>query len=291
MNSGRAVNVSDSTGQSHARSLAGSVDWILLEFGEWKMIPIENIIAACQGGPTKVAARISEAEQILGAVFALQIGVDAILIPDSLKETGLIAKSQRSERKEDFESVSEKGELSINILTISEVKDGKVGDRVCVDLTNMLDIGDGMLVGSNSSSLILVHSETVESEFVPTRPFRVNAGPVNSYILMADGTTKYLSELKMGDEVMIINSSGLTKSGTVGRIKIENRPFLLLKWTDENNNEAGTFLQQAETVRLVAEDKSLVSVTDLQKGKKVMGSTFESGRHIGIPINAKVTEI
>ena len=105
MNSGRAVNVSDSTGQSHARSLAGSVDWILLEFGEWKMIPIENIIAACQGGPTKVAARISEAEQILGAVFALQIGVDAILIPDSLKETGLIAKSQRSERKEDFESI------------------------------------------------------------------------------------------------------------------------------------------------------------------------------------------
>ena len=118
--------------------------------------------------------------------------------------------------------------MSINILTISEVKDGKVSDRVCVDLTNMLDIGDGMLVGSNSSSLILVHSETVESEFVPTRPFRVNAGPVNSYILMADGTTKYLSELKMGDEVMIINSSGLNKSGTVGRIKIENRPLLLL---------------------------------------------------------------
>ena len=63
---GRKVDVSNSSGQSVARAMAGSVEWILLEFGEWKMIPIENIIAACDGGPTKVAARISSAEQVLG---------------------------------------------------------------------------------------------------------------------------------------------------------------------------------------------------------------------------------
>ena len=56
---GRRVDVSDSDGQSKARAMAGSVEWILLDLGEWKMIPIENIIAACDGGPTKVAARIS----------------------------------------------------------------------------------------------------------------------------------------------------------------------------------------------------------------------------------------
>ena len=32
----------------------------------------------------------------------------------------------------------------------------------------MLDIGEGMLIGSSASSLVLVHGETVESEFVPT---------------------------------------------------------------------------------------------------------------------------
>ena len=79
---GRRVDVSNSEGQSKARAMAGSVEWILLDLGEWKMIPIENIIAACDGGPTKVAARISSPEQVLGAAFALQIGVDALLVDE-----------------------------------------------------------------------------------------------------------------------------------------------------------------------------------------------------------------
>ena len=87
---GRRVDVSDSKGQARARSMAGSLEWILLDLGDWKMIPIENIIAACDGTPTKVAARISTSEQLLGAAFALQIGVDALLVPDSILESALI---------------------------------------------------------------------------------------------------------------------------------------------------------------------------------------------------------
>lgn len=34
-----------------------------------------------------------------------------------------------------------------------------------------------------------------------TRPFRINAGPVHSYTLLADGSTKYLAELEAGDQV------------------------------------------------------------------------------------------
>ena len=94
---GRRVDVSNSEGQANARAMAGSVEWILLDLGEWKMIPIENIIAACDGGPTKVAARISSAEQVLGAAFALQVGVDALLVDENTLQTALIAKSQRGE--------------------------------------------------------------------------------------------------------------------------------------------------------------------------------------------------
>ena len=32
---GRKVNVSSSGGQANARSMSGSVEWILLELGEW----------------------------------------------------------------------------------------------------------------------------------------------------------------------------------------------------------------------------------------------------------------
>tara|TARA_B100001540_G_scaffold55000_2_gene49873 strand:+ start:1518 stop:2495 length:978 start_codon:yes stop_codon:yes gene_type:complete len=287
---GRKVDVSNSSGQSVARAMAGSVEWILLEFGEWKMIPIENIIAACDGGPTKVAARISSAEQVLGAAFALQVGVDALLVDEKTLPTALIAKSQRGEKT--LESVSENTtqEMILSKLEVIEVREGGVGDRVCVDLTSMLELGEGMIVGSSSNSMILVHGETVESEFVPIRPFRVNAGAAHSYIMMADGTTSYLSELKMGDEVMVANSDGISRSCTVGRVKIEKRPFILFRWKNENDNEAGVLLQQAETVRLISESRELVSITELVPGTLLLGWTGGAGRHVGQTISAEVEE-
>ena len=287
---GRVVDVGNSDGQAKARSMSGSVEWILLELGEWKMIPIENIIAACDGVPTKVAARISSPEQVLGAAFALQIGVDAILVSEDILPTALIAKSQRGENTEDFENLVQTGNVSLTEIEIIEVKEGGIGDRVCVDLTSLLEIGEGMLVGSSAASMVMVHGETVESEFVPTRPFRVNAGAAHSYILMADGSTSYLSEVSMGDEVMVVNSDGGSRAATVGRVKIEKRPFILFRWKDENNNEAGALLQQAETVRLVSSSTQLVSITELVKETILLGWTGGVGRHIGTPISAKVTE-
>ena len=287
---GRVVDVGNSDGQAKARSMSGSVEWILLELGEWKMIPIENIIAACDGVPTKVAARISSPEQVLGAAFALQIGVDAILVSEDILPTALIAKSQRGENTEDVENLVQTGNVSLTEIEIIEVKEGGIGDRVCVDITSLLEIGEGMLVGSSAASMVMVHGETVESEFVPTRPFRVNAGAAQSYILMADGSTSYLSEVSMGDEVMVVNSNGGSRAATVGRVKIEKRPFILFRWKDENNNEAGALLQQAETVRLVSSSTQLVSITELVKETILLGWTGGVGRHIGTPISAKVTE-
>ena len=287
---GRKVDVSNSEGQAKARSMAGSVEWILLDLGEWKMIPIENIIAVCDGGPTKVAARISSPEQILGAAFALQIGVDALLVSEENLPTALIAKSQRGEVVTPIAQTPEKTSFNLSQIEVLEVKEGGVGDRVCVDLTSMLEHGEGMLVGSSANSMVLVHGETVESEFVPTRPFRVNAGAAHSYILKSDGSTSYLSELKMGDEIMVLSSSGSTRSAVVGRIKIERRPFILFRWKDEKHNEAGTLLQQAETVRLVTAANKLVSITELVEGTILLGWSGGGGRHIGIPISAEVTE-
>jgi 3-dehydroquinate synthase II len=41
-----------------------------------------------------------------------------------------------------------------------------------------MTLGEGMLVGSQSFALFLVHSESEESPYVAARPFRVNAGGV-----------------------------------------------------------------------------------------------------------------
>jgi 3-dehydroquinate synthase II len=80
-------------------------------------------------------------------------------------------------------------------------------------------LGEGMLVGNSSQALFLVHSETVENPFVNTRPFRVNAGPVHAYIRLADGQTKYLSEIKTGDRVVVVNFEGKSYPAVVGRVR------------------------------------------------------------------------
>ena len=58
----------------------------------------------------------------------------------------------------------------------------------------------------------------------------MNAGPPHSYVLMADGKTKYIAELTSGDEVMLVSDNGKSRAATIGRLKIEKRPFLRISW-------------------------------------------------------------
>ena len=64
---------------------------------------------------------------------------------------------------------------------------------------------------------------------VAARPFRVNAGAVHAYVLLPEGKTKYLSELKAGDEVLVVRHDGATSVAYVGRNKIERRPLMLVE--------------------------------------------------------------
>ncbi len=287
---GMQVLIDSKEGQARARSMAGSIEWILLEFQDWTMIPIENIVASCDGGPTKVAARIISPEQAQGAAFALDIGVDAILTKAECLDSALIAKLQRQESIDPIATIAREP-FTAAILTVTDVKEGGVGDRVCVDFTSYLEKGEGMLVGSSASSMVLVHSETIESEFVPVRPFRVNAGAVHCYTLMANGTTKYLCEIISGDEIAIISAQGNMRAAVVGRLKIERRPLIQVFWSDDNSKEAHAFVQQAETVRLIEKPSTPTPITEVEIGVKLIGSSDLSGRHLGLPISAGVREV
>lgn len=291
---GAAIHVRDSHDQDMAKSLIGSVGWILLSFETWSMIPLENLIAANEGSPTRIAAVMTSPAQIQGAAFALQQGVDAIVITDepSMLEAACIAKAQRLERHGEVASLPESDAttLSLSKLKITSIQEGGIGERYCIDFTSMLELGEGMLLGSNASSFMLVHGETVPSEFVPSRPFRVNAGSPQSYALMADGTTKYVAELKSGDCVTIASKQGITRQLVIGRLKIEQRPLLLFKWMNENDKEGHMFLQQAETVRAVDTSGNPVSVTSLQIDDQILGWDDDGARHIGVTISSVVSE-
>lgn len=291
---GAAVHVTDSRDQEKAKSLIGSVGWLMVSFESWSMIPLENLIAANEGTPTRIAAVMTTPAQIQGAAFALQQGVDAIVIPDeqSMLEAACIAKAQRLELHGEVAGAPEPNAttLSLSKLKIKSVEEGGIGERYCIDFTSMLELGEGMLVGSNASSFMLVHGETVPSEFVPSRPFRVNAGSPQSYALMADGTTKYLAELNSGDCVTIASKQGMTRQLVIGRLKIEQRPLLLFRWVDENDKEGHMFLQQAETVRAVDTIGNPVSVTSLRTDDEILGWDDDGARHIGVTISSLVSE-
>ena len=145
-----------------------------------------------------------------------------------------------------------------------------------------------MLVGSQSSCLFLVQSESAECEYVAARPFRVNAGAVHTYVLAADGKTKYLSEVKSGDELLAVDTKGNCRGVVVGRSKIERRPLLLIEVNQEGRKYT-TILQNAETIRLCTPETA-VSLSELNIGDKVLVRVEKGGRHFGHSIAETIVE-
>ena len=58
-----------------------------------------------------------------------------------------------------------------------------------------------------------------------------------------------MSELETGDEIAILSSPGNIETAVVGRLKIEMRPLLVVRF-EISGEEGQAVVQQAETVRL-----------------------------------------
>jgi len=245
---------------------------------DWKIIPLENIIAKLHKIHTKIFSVARNAKEARKMFSILDVGVDGVIFnTGSINEVrqALVYLGSKS-----FELSSAK------IIEIQEVGDG---ERVCVDTASMLNRGEGMLIGSRANFLFLVHNESVGSSFTSPRPFRVNAGAVHAYALMADGSTKYLSELNAGDEVAVLSTDGSRRSASIGRLKIERRPFLVVRF-ECDSVEGQVMAQQAETVRLVSPGGEVLSVTDLHIGDEILILVDSSMRHIGQALPGEVSE-
>lgn len=254
-------------------------DFVVVDADDWKIIPLENIIAKLHKVKTRIYATAKNSKEVRTLFSVLELGVDGVILhTDSEKEV--------YESKQYLNTFF----FPIRPARIIEVNDVGIGERVCVDTASMLGTGEGMLIGSKSNFMILIHNESVGSSFTSPRPFRVNAGAVYCYTLMPDGNTKYLSEIESGNEVLIVNKDGFARLATVGRSKIETRPLRLIKADIEG--EIGTvILQNAETIRFVKKDGSLLSVTDAKKGDIILGyAKPASGRHFGMEVNEYIVE-
>ncbi|MHC4913511.1 MAG: 3-dehydroquinate synthase II, partial [Planctomycetota bacterium] len=250
---------------------------VVLRMLDWTIIPIENLLAR-RGANLMVQVENSKQAKLM--VEILEKGVDGVVLNttkvNEIKKTAEI-----------IHGISEKVELVT--ATITTTKQLGMGDRACLDTCTQMTLGEGMLVGNTASGFFLVHSESIDNPYVASRPFRVNAGAVHAYTLVAGGKTKYLADLKAGDEVLLVNAKGKSQIAYLGRNKIEKRPMMLIE-AEAAGEPISLVMQNAETIRLVDPDGNAVSITAVKPGDKVLGHIEKAGRHFGMQVDETLIE-
>ncbi|KAG6476714.1 hypothetical protein ZIOFF_065961 [Zingiber officinale] len=256
---------------------------------EWQVIPAENIVAAFQGCDKTVLAVSSTSTEAQVFLEVLEQGLDGVVLKvEDMKE--VLKLKEYFDRRNEVRTM-----LDLTKATITRIEVVGMGDRVCVDLCSLMQPGEGLLVGSFARGLFLVHSECLETNYIASRPFRVNAGPVHAYVAIPGGRTCYLSELQAGKEVIVVDRKGQQRTLIVGRIKIESRPLILVEAKQEHSGSEtySIFLQNAETVGFVCplqENRSSIPVTSLKVGDEVVIREQGGARHTGIEIQEFILE-
>ncbi|TFG00741.1 MAG: 3-dehydroquinate synthase II [Promethearchaeota archaeon] len=279
--------------EDEIRELANTnkVDFIIVSAKDWKIIPFENLIASMHKKDTELIADVENIEEAELMLKTLEIGVD-----------GVLYTPQKSMDLIDLKNLVGKiYELELTEAEIKTIQSIPESDRVCVDTTSLLRPGEGMLIGSTAMGFALVHAEVFETQFVASRPFRVNAGDVSAYILVPEDDpnslniyrTKYLSEIKGGVKVLAVNKEGKARIVSVGRVKIETRPMLRFELEAKTNGDTipiSCICQNAETIRLVDTQGEAVSVVNLKEGDKVLVHLGPGATHFGTAIEETIIE-
>ncbi|MFX0136166.1 MAG: 3-dehydroquinate synthase II, partial [Candidatus Hodarchaeota archaeon] len=267
----------------------GCLDFIIVSAKNWKIIPFENLIAEMHLNDTDLVAAVGTVDEAELMLKTLEIGVDGLIMtPESAND--IIALKKLIQTPLHIELTRAK------VIKIENIPEA---ERVCVDSTSLLNIGEGFLVGSTAAGFCLIHSETIETEFVASRPFRVNAGDVSAYILVPNDdpekiySTKYLSELKGGDRILAVNHKGEARIVSLGRVKIETRPMLrfqLEALKEDKRIPISCICQNAETIRLVDPNGKAKSVVDINIDDEVLIHIGPGATHFGTAIKEKIVE-
>lgn len=249
---------------------------VIVRTSDWTIIPLENLLAKTDNLLVEVTT-VDEARIALGI---LEKGVNGLVIrnPDPVEVLDIIKAAKASRER-----------LELTELEIVGVHPVGMGDRVCVDTCSLMGAGEGILAGNSSRAMFLIQAESLENRYVAPRAFRVNAGAVHAYVMASGERTRYLSELRSGDEVLGVDCKGETRIHVIGRVKVERRPLLLVE-ARNGGGTSGLVLQNAETIRMVRPTGEPVSVLKLHPGEEVLGVELGGGRHFGHRVRETILE-
>lgn len=272
----QSLNEAIERGQGHS--------FLMMCFKDPTNIPLELVIASLQFTETKVIKEIPDPENIDDAIVSLdvmEVGADGVVFSPKRHEVLDLFLNKLG-------TALCKG-LKIEIGEITKSVPVGIGHRACIDLATLFSQQEGILVGSTSQGGILCCPEVFHLPYMELRPFRVNAGGVHSYVYNIHNRTNYISELKAGDPLMVVDITGKARPAVVGRIKIEVRPLRLIE-TRFNDVHLSILLQDDWHVRVYSDEGTPLNISELRIGQKVLGYLSTPGRHVGIPVEESIVE-
>jgi 3-amino-4-hydroxybenzoic acid synthase len=273
---GILVDVEDKDSLEEACAAVRAGLLTVIRFKDPTKIPLEIVLAAGSRRGAKIMTFVSDLAEAKVVMSVLESGPDGIIMaPRSTTEIEALGRLCSPSR----------AHLGLKDFSVTEIANAGTGDRVCVDTCSNFFLDEGLLVGSFGGGFLLCCSETHPLPYMPTRPFRVNAGAVSSYILSSLDRTNYLSELRQNDTVTAVRVTGETRPMVVGRAKIETRPLLLIKARSADGDTASVILQNDWHVRVLGRDGAVHNITELQVGSTILGFTAAGARHVGMAVD------
>lgn len=260
---------------------AGKYNYAIVDFDLPTNIPLELIIARLQDRRTVLLRRVDTFADMEVAFGVLEQGSDGVLF--SVKDMMEIQKVSNYLTRKNIQKIE------LHPLVVREVRHIGMGTRACIDTTSQMTPEEGMIIGSTSGGGIFVCSETHYLPYMNLRPFRVNAGAIHSYVWMPNDTAEYLSDLAAGSKVLCVNTSGEARELSVGRVKIEVRPLLLVKG-EAAGRELNVIVQDDWHIRLMGADGKPQNATMVRPGDKLLAYVCDPGRHVGIKVDETIIE-
>lgn len=273
---GAYVDIADAASLDVACRAAQEQDLAVLRFRDPTKIPLEIVLAAGAGSLGSIVTLAGDAEEAEIIYGVLEHGSDGVLMP------GRVVGDASALRRAAAPSMEP---VKLEELRVVSTRHVGMGERACVDTCSYLGQDEGILVGSTSKGLMLCVSETHPLPYMPTRPFRVNAGALHSYTLGEGGRTRYLSELTAGDRVTAIRTDGTARLVTVGRVKIESRPLISIDAEAADGRRVNLILQHDWHVRVLGPGAEVLNSTELRPGHLILGHLPTADRHVGYPID------
>lgn len=276
------AKVFDNESMKRAQIESEKFSYSVIELADQTNIPLELLIASLQNTSTLILKIVKSLNDAKISLALMEVGCDGVVLQsDNIMQISNINAF-----------LNEKGSGKLVLVNVKVIRVQHVGrgSRVCVDTTAMLRQNEGMIIGSTSRGGVLVSSETHYLPYMNLRPFRVNAGALHSYTWSIKNTTEYLADLKVGSTVLVVDTDGNTREICVGRIKIEERPMLLIE-AEYKGVKINTIVQDDWHIRIFGKDGKVVNASNIVPGDELLGYICEGGRHVGIKINETIDEL